>query len=338
MKIVNLLLCILCVQIGYSQRSDFAEISFTKADSIAMHYKGASLNKLPILVHNLTVNLKTDVEKFRAIYTWVSTNIENDYDSYAKTKRKRSKILKNKNAFLDWNKSYTPKVFKKLIQNKKTACTGYAYLLREMTNLASIPCEIVNGYGKTATVPLNLKSLPNHSWNRVLLNNKWYLCDATWSAGQTNLDENNIPKFNFEYHDGYFLATPELFILNHYPLDSLNSGLKKEVTFKEFIAFPIVYNNAFKYDIIPTSPTTLEQQLTKNETLNITLLSLKKYEVTKLNYKIGNGSSYKDGNLIELVKSNKVTLGHTFTKTGVFDIQIYYGDQILYTYVAKIKR
>ena len=100
--------------VSFGQRSDFKNISFKKADSVADSYKGESLNNLPILTQKLTTNLNTDVEKFRSIYTWVCSNIENDYNSYLKTKQKRNKLSKNREALLEWNSSFTPKVFKDL--------------------------------------------------------------------------------------------------------------------------------------------------------------------------------------------------------------------------------
>ncbi|MEP5433695.1 MAG: hypothetical protein ABJP92_12980, partial [Flavobacteriaceae bacterium] len=136
MRISQLLFILLCTITCIAQRSDFQEIDFTKADSIALKYKGASLKNIPVLTHNLTSSLQTDIEKIRAIYTWIGTNIENDYSSYLKISHKRKRLAKDRQAFLDWNTGITPKIFKALLEHKKTACTGYAYLVKEMTNLA----------------------------------------------------------------------------------------------------------------------------------------------------------------------------------------------------------
>ena len=94
MRISQLLFMLLCAITCIAQRSDFQEIDFTKADSIALKYKGASLKNIPVLTHNLTSSLQTDVEKIRAIYTWIGTNIENDYSSYLKISHKRKRLAK----------------------------------------------------------------------------------------------------------------------------------------------------------------------------------------------------------------------------------------------------
>lgn len=78
-----------------AQISDFDNINFENADKTAYAYKGNDLTNLPGLAYNLTHNLSTDVEKFRAIYTWVSTNIESDYNGYRKNHAKRSKLQKD---------------------------------------------------------------------------------------------------------------------------------------------------------------------------------------------------------------------------------------------------
>ncbi|MBO0590451.1 hypothetical protein I2486_03435 [Cellulophaga sp. E16_2] len=331
------LIFILYTSISCAQRSDFIGINFSKADSIAMQYKGASLKNLPVLVYNLTTPLPSEVEKFRAIYTWVSTNIENDYDSYAKTKSKRNKIGKDRASFLAWNERYSPKVFQNLIANKKTACTGYAYLVREMAGLAEIPCEIVDGHSRTATVLLTLNSLPNHSWNRVQLNGKWYLCDATWSAGQIILNEDK-PVFQFEYHDGYFLAAPSLFIKNHYPIEAKWSLMDEVPPFETFVLGPIVYKGAFKHKIQPIAPLKLETEIIKNETVKFQFKSSTILNAEELVMEVGNGYSNTKIDTKPILQNKTYTITHRFTKTGLFDLHLKYNDAIIATYIVRVKR
>ena len=94
MKIIWLIAFIFVCQ-SYAQQSDFNHIDFRKADNIALALKNEKLDNLSDLSHNLTHDLKTDVEKFRAIYIWVCTNIENDYSQYLKNERKRNRYKKD---------------------------------------------------------------------------------------------------------------------------------------------------------------------------------------------------------------------------------------------------
>jgi len=50
-----------------------------------------------------------------------------------------------------------------------------------MARLANLDCEIVIGHGKSSSRTL-ASDFPDHAWNEIKPNGKWYLCDATWSA------------------------------------------------------------------------------------------------------------------------------------------------------------
>ena len=156
----------------FAQKSDFASLNFKKADAAAHQYKGASLESLPVLSYNLTNSLSTDVEKFRAIYFWICTNIENDYYAYLKNKKARKRLEKDSLKLAVWNADFTKKTFKKLLKEQKTVCTGYAYLIKELANLADIKCEIIEGYGRIGDDNIGKLSMVNHSWNAIQLNNK----------------------------------------------------------------------------------------------------------------------------------------------------------------------
>lgn len=320
-----------------AQRSDFSAVTFNKADSIAKIYRGESLENLPVLTHNLTSSLTTDVEKFRAIYTWVSTNIKNDYSSYLKTRQKRKKYVDDRVALLEWNTNFTPKVFENLLKYKKTACTGYAYLIKELANLANIECEIIGGFGRTATINLENNSLPNHSWNAVNIDNKWYLCDATWSAGKIEF-EDETPVFKSDYMDGYFLADPELFIKNHYPIEADWTLVKNPLTFNQFIKGPLVYKYAFKANIIPANPSKMYFESKKGETVLFELTAEKLRKKDTMTLLLNTGSGAKKITPIVTKQQNNCQLEYTFEKSGTYDVHIQVNGLIIATYVVKVKR
>ncbi|MEP3211001.1 MAG: transglutaminase domain-containing protein [Maribacter sp.] len=323
--------------LGYGQRSDFYGTGFKKADSIALHFKGASLKNLPALTYNLTANLTTDVEKFRAIYTWVCTNIENDYGAYQKTVKKRKKLSGNKEALTEWNNNFTPKVFKKLVTHRKTACTGYAFLTRELANLADINCKIINGYGRTATLILNENSIPNHSWNAVELNGKWYLCDPTWSAGRIVLEDAG-PKFEPDYFDSYFLADPELFIRNHYPLEINSSFLPQPPTFNQFIEGPVIYKEAFVLEVFPLQPAKMKLEAKKNKALSFTLRVPNDIKSETISLAVNKSGSDQTIHPQIVSVKNECTLKYSFEKTGSYDVHIKVDDTYIATYVVRVKK
>ncbi|MEH6746433.1 MAG: transglutaminase domain-containing protein [Maribacter arcticus] len=320
----------------FAQRSDFNDIHFKKADSVAEVQKGESLKNLPVLTHNLTTPLNTDVEKFRAIYTWISSNIENDYSSYVKISNKRKRFVNNRQAFLDWNNDITPIVFDRLLNERKTACTGYAYLVKEMANLAGFNCEIIDGYGRTPTLLLKEDSVPNHSWNRIEINNKWYLCDATWSAGKTILEDGN-PRFEPDYFDGYFFAEPELFAKNHFSINKEEIPLKDTENFTAFIEGPVIYKEAFLASIIPLSPQKMHVYIKKGDLVTFKLNLPDNFKEDKFQLLINTGGRQKTIQPNILRNQDEISLLHRFQKTGLHDVHILVDEDFVVTYVIKVK-
>jgi transglutaminase/protease-like cytokinesis protein 3 len=201
--------------VSHAQRSDFKEINFQKADKIAERYKGEELYNLPVLALRLTAQLSTDAERFRAIYNWVTHNISGDYILTTANEETRRKLINNPSALLQWHSQNRKEVFKTLRQKKRTLCTGYAYLIKELANLVGLECEIIHGYGEMNKLKFDSMDIPNHSWNAVKLDGTWYLCDATWSSGIINM---NTYRFEFSYDDSFFLMEPLDFAKTHSPI------------------------------------------------------------------------------------------------------------------------
>ncbi len=216
MRSILLLLFFTFTLSSQAQQSDFNKIDFAKADEIATRYKGEELFNLPVLVLCLTAQLETDAARFRAIYYWVTHNIAGDYHLTSQSEYRRKKLKYKPEELEQWNRQYRKKIMTTLRQDKKTLCTGYAFLIKELCTLAGLEAEIIHGYGKMNAFKMNKKDIPNHSWNAVKLDGKWYLCDATWSSGVIDM-YNYI--FDFSYEDSFFLMEPIEFSKTHKPLD-----------------------------------------------------------------------------------------------------------------------
>lgn len=253
------------VLVANGQAADFRSINFAKADSVALSYPNYSLHDLRKLSHTLTSTLNSDVEKFRALYRWVCENIGYDYPLFKKNQHQREK-LRDPVEIQQWNRKMNALAFKALLREHKTVCTGYAYLLRELARFANIPCEMVDGYGRTATTNIGSLGEPNHQWTRVQLNGQWYLADATWSSGSMSMPSGTYVK---EFNDAYFLMDPQLFIRNHYPLETQWTLLENPPTLQQFITRPIVYSQSMLHKITRFLPDTLDITVRKKEPMHI---------------------------------------------------------------------
>lgn len=321
---------------SFSQINDFKNISFNKADKIAYEFKGKNLNDLPKLSHNLTKSLSSDVEKFRAIYVWVCTNVENDYSLIKKNTRKRNKYENDSVKLLEWNKEISKETFKKLLKQKKTVCTGYAYLIKELSNLANIKCEIVNGYGRTAETDFSTSVIPNHSWNAVELNSKWYLCDATWSSGVFDLNKNT---FILDYNDGYFLTNPKDFLKNHFPLDSKWQLDEEKLNFVDFKEFPLVYGESFKNNLISIFPLKMNLEIQNGDEINFQLKKTKQINLDAIRIELVSGHYTKEVvPIITSLADNIIEIKYDFKQKGDFDLHIKINEDYLCTYVIRVKK
>lgn len=318
----------------FSQVSDFTSIDFTKADKTALSFKGASLENLPLLAYQLTNELPTEVEKFRAIYTWVCQNIKGDQAQFSQVSRKRKKFQNDSVSFMKWNHQYKKKVFKKLVNKKKTMCTGYAYLVKELCNLVDIPCKIIDGYGRSVASNIKKLEIPNHSWNAVRLNNKWYLCDATWSSGY--LDEYGV--FVTSYNDGYFLTEPLFFAKNHFPLQQ-KWLLDDTIKVSSFVNAPLIYGEAFANDIQPVSPNKLDTSIPKNTEVVFSFKSSRKIKKDHIELVYYSGSEEKKIDIYNTQNKNNITsFTCTFKNKGRYDTHLRINGDIVATYSFSVDK
>lgn len=335
MKINWLIVLVLVCQVN-AQQSDFKHIDFRKADSTALVFKNEKLDNLPILSYNLTNHLNSDVERFRAIYLWICTNIKNDYSLYLKNERRRKRFKNDPHKLNEWNNQLKKDVYKKLLKSNKTICTGYAFLLKKLSELANLDCEIVNGYGRTSSTEIDKLISPNHSWNAIKLNNKWYLCDPTWASGSQNAE---TLEFVFQYNDGFFLAEPELFSINHFPIES-NWVLhdNNEQSFSEFLKAPVIYGNAYKNLKQHNAPKLLYNIVKKHENIIFEYELQNSIKVDTVTFLIDNGYNTKTIKpTYTQVDKNSLVLGYKFNTTGMYDVHVLIGDDLISTYTFQVK-
>jgi hypothetical protein len=162
------------------------------------------------LVDSLTLNLSSDKEKARAIYSWIAYHIEYDFVGLKNESKLKVDPLG-------------------VISKGKSVCQGYANLFNELATIAGLESEVVVGWAKNGMDKIGKIDWEssNHAWNAVKIDNKWQLIDVTWGSGY---GRNN--KFIREFNAVYFCTPPEKMILNHYPEDEkwkLGVNVSKEM-------------------------------------------------------------------------------------------------------------
>ncbi len=111
-------------------------------------------------------------------------------------------------------------------------CQGYSELFKALCINSEIPCQLVSGYSKGYGFnPKQKLSKSDHAWNVVFVENKWQPIDATWGAGYVD----NNRKFVKKFHEEFFLAKPELFILKHLPTDPMWQLLPCPISINDYL-------------------------------------------------------------------------------------------------------
>jgi hypothetical protein len=193
----------------------------------------------------------TDLEKCRAVYTWIAYNIK--YDDVAFN-----------------NKTYSYVDALEVLKEQKAVCAGYSELFTYLCSQLHLEVKSVNGwskgYGYKQEEMLNMKSIPDsdHAWNLVKLDGEWRCFDATWGSGSGVKLPNGLLKSVQKFKDHWFNCSPEEFIFSHYPESQDDLHLEKPITLKSFFNLPEVSMSAFSTGLLDAKET-LDACLTKQE-------------------------------------------------------------------------
>lgn len=226
---------------------------------------------LPVLAQKLCAPYKTDREKVRSIFRWITDHIAYDVVQYHHADPIPINDTLFGKAYDDWLSTYYAQ---KAINKKMGICNDYAHLFKALCKEANINCAIVNGIAKHIEFD-EKETDQGHAWNAVKIDNKWQLIDATWCAGTTDLA---VKKFHKEFTERYYLIAPAKMMLDHFP-DSAKWQLTNTTYTKvAFQTKPYFYELPIELNIISVQPfkNTISKGL--NDTVIIDFVFAKKTE------------------------------------------------------------
>lgn len=211
------------------------ELVDSKVSLYPKHYASAES-----LAAQIEKDFSSEIDKVRAIYKWLTLNINYDIETYYNGQSRVNFSYSNQE---DLNRKLTAinmHTINQTLRTNKAICEGYAQTFRKVSELVGIPSLFISGYSKSTIGDIdNIPQQEDHAWNGVKINGKWYLLDATWGAGHTQ-DNEWVQKFD----DYYFLTEPEEFAFTHLPKESGFLFTDKKITTEEFYSTPI-FKKAF---------------------------------------------------------------------------------------------
>ncbi|MEO6538994.1 MAG: transglutaminase domain-containing protein [Ferruginibacter sp.] len=185
MKKLLLLYLLVCFSV-YIKAQDLIE--FESVDRKILSIPISQTWSAASLARFIQFNFKTDREKLRAAYTWVTNNIAYSTDSmYA----------------INWSGGHEAKITEAL-RRRKGVCENYAAIFNDVAVRVGLTSFVVDGYTKQGGSTDRM----GHSWCAICLQDEWLFCDPTWDKDAQN-------------NTGYFLVNPDIFLETHMPFDPM---------------------------------------------------------------------------------------------------------------------
>jgi transglutaminase-like putative cysteine protease len=195
-------------------------------DAHALAAPPAVESSVASLAEYLARGAKSDREKARAIYCWITDRIAYDVEGFLSGQRPAP------------NTDLT-------LQRRMAICAGYATLFAELCKHCGLEAAVVTGYCKgLSDTPGAPVTKPDHAWSAVRLEDIWWIVDTTWGAGTIEGRQ-----FHKEPTDYYFLVPPQQLAFTHLAEDAKWQLRTSPLTLAEFNNRPEVCPTLFQLGV-----------------------------------------------------------------------------------------
>ena len=211
---------------------------------------------------------KTDREKVRAIFRWITEHIDYNVMPFGNSKKISRQLYKDPEDTGLVLPPLNERVAAKVLKNGVAFCEGYSRLFKTLCDQAGIKAELIYGYARTNN---NRRFAVNHTWNAVYIDSAWYLLDVTWASGVVTYGNEYVRAYN----DFYFLTPPAEFIRDHYPEDPQWTLLKEPPVYREYAQSPFRYSGYTKAGVSSYFPVKGVIDMAVGDTILIELKAIK---------------------------------------------------------------
>ncbi|KAL5355345.1 hypothetical protein BJX96DRAFT_141144 [Aspergillus floccosus] len=211
-----------------SEPTNFGTVNLNLVDKSARF-----VNSLPPMTNPMSLAqgyicrpYKSDVQRLRAIFTWVSEKVAWDEPV--------------EEIGVD---------LKRVVQTKRGSPHEVAFLVKEMCAAVGLHSDAVKGFLKTPGEMFDLDSLsrPNHWWNTVLVDGEWRVMDCSL-ANPTNPWRNKfVTTGSATAESWYFLARPMEICYTHVPLSPGDQHICPPISPDVLLSLPAVCPAYFKH-------------------------------------------------------------------------------------------
>jgi hypothetical protein len=217
----------------------FSQVGQTNFYAIDSKVGSIPVAKADTLAKQLALLGKTDREKVRAIFRWITEHIDYNVMPFGQRKNITRQFYKEPEDSSVALPPLNERIAAKVLNTRIAFCEGYSRLFKTLCDHAGLKAEIIYGYARTNN---NRKFAVNHAWNSVYIDSSWYLLDVTWASGVVSYGNDYIRQYN----DFYFLTPPDEFIRDHYPEDPQWTLLSDPPVYREYSQSPFRYSGFIK--------------------------------------------------------------------------------------------
>ncbi len=196
--------------------ANFAQTDFSAIDSYARSLPFRGEKNIIRITDSLTNPFSTDLEKGRAIFTWITEHIAYDCGQQNRLETEPEEAVHPL--------YYTQQQVELILKRRRTRCEGYAFMFKIMCRLAGIYATTREGYARFDGRKVDAATVePNHAWNAACFDGAWFEIDLSAAAGQCE-----DGRFRRERGEAFFLMNEKLLERLYIPIEderhSNNSG------------------------------------------------------------------------------------------------------------------
>ncbi len=167
---------------------------------------------------------RSDVQRLRAIFTWVAEKVawEEDFEGHVDSRR--------------------------VIQTKRGCAEEVAVLVMEMCAAMGLHAEVIRGFLKAPgdVLEMDMTLRPNHWWNTVLVDGEWRIMDCSL-ASPTNPRRGQYSSTGSQAAESWwFLARPTEICYTHIPLRPEQQHMCPPIAHEVLMALPCACPPYFK--------------------------------------------------------------------------------------------
>ncbi len=205
---------------------------FNVIDAYMRHCPASSENSIADIAYYINRSARTDLEKARAVYVWMTDNIFYNDAGY------------NAGVFGDNSAE-------NVLRTRRAVCAGFANLFTEIAIKTGIEALTITGYAKGIGYDEGDSfDETNHAWNAVKIDGAWRIYDATWGQGAASVDSRGHIKSVNKFDEQWFNVEPKQSVFTHLAEIPYQNFLPQNISLSEFERLPNYQPKVLQYGFV----------------------------------------------------------------------------------------